>query len=132
MPQIEDCLKMDGCEQDLHAAIGGMTKGTGAERSRGGPWRCCSRGELTQKGTSSFLNLTQARPAPACRQLCLPACLLACQRGPDKATGDLAREASATPKVTPPWLKSKATGKEQKRWGRSRAVTPHCPPQESA
>lgn len=134
MPQIEDCLKMDGCEQDLHAAIGGMTKGTGAERSRGGPWRCCSRGELTQKGTSSFLNLTQARPAPACRQLCLPACLLACQRGPDKATGDLAREASATPKVTPqpgvrPTMAEEQSHRERaEAMGQEQGCHPSLPP----
>jgi len=89
VPQIEDCLKTDGCEQGRCAAVGGMTKGAGAELRRARPWRTL----LLERGKSSFLShppdlflpeiqlATCTGEASPCPQAALPACL----RGPAKA-----------------------------------------------
>lgn len=51
MPQIEDCLNTDGCELGLRAAVGGMTKGAGAELRQAWPWRTLET--LLERGTDA-------------------------------------------------------------------------------
>lgn len=97
---------------------------------------------LLKRQTDAERNIILSEPrtgeASPCLQAALPACLLACQRGLAKATGDLVREASATPKVIPqpgvrPTMAEEQSHRERaEAMGQEQGCHPSPPPRESA